>query len=85
MIDKYPAGTAIYWLGYGTSNSSQFVEFIIDDVTVMVDVSSAGFGTTHLGVAFFRPNLRMDKVHNITVRTIENDDSSAVLYHVGFM
>jgi len=76
-------GTAIYWLGYGTNSSSQLVEVIVDDVTVLVNVSSAGFGAT--SVAFFRPDLRMDELHNITVRIIENDDSSAVLYHVAFI
>lgn len=61
------------------------MEVIVDDVTVMVDVSSAGLRTTNQSAAFFRPDLSMDKLHNITVRIIENDDSSAVLYHVGFM
>lgn len=58
------------------------MEIIIDDVTVVVDVPSIG---TDQSTAFFRPNLRTDKLHNITVRLVENDDSSAVLYHVGFM
>lgn len=57
----------------------------MDDVTVLVDVSSARLGTNNQSAAFFRPNLSMDKMHNITVRIVENVESSAVLYHVGFM
>jgi len=78
-------GTAIYWMGYGTSNSSQSVEIIMDDATVTADVPSAEFGATNGSVAFFRPNLRTDRLHKITVRVVENDDISAVLYHVGFI
>ena len=85
FVDQYSAGTAIYWLGYGTSNASQFVEIIVDGVIVMVDVSFAELGTMDHGVAFFRPNLRVDQLHNITVRIIKNDDKPAVLYHVAFM
>lgn len=57
----------------------------MDDVTVMADVPFAEFGATNESIAFFRPNLRMDMPHKITVRVVENDDISAVLYHVGFM
>ncbi len=57
----------------------------MDDATVMADVPSAEFGATNESVAFFRPNLRTDRLHKITVRVVENDDISAVLYHVGFM
>jgi hypothetical protein len=61
------------------------VEVIMDGVMALVDVSFAELGATHQCVAFFRPNLRMDKPHDITIRIIENDDGSMVLYHVGFM
>lgn len=57
----------------------------MDGVIVMVDVSFAELGTMHHGVAFFRPNLRVDQLHNITVRIIKNDDRPADLYHVAFM
>jgi len=83
MVHQYPAGTAIYWLGYGTSNSTQFVEITMDGVVVLVDVSPAALAATHESVAFFRPDLSANQSHNITVRIIKTDSRSA-LYHVAF-